>query len=188
MLSKMTLENENILLRPIYKNDLNNFISLVTGPAFGKFSPFGDITPERADLLIDDLIKNYYKKFFTFWTVLDKKTQRYAGFTGHHPVSFDNKNYEMFFMGLYPKYWIKDFASQAAALTCNYAFQHEGVSEVIAFVHPEDKGSLECAKNLGGQLEKEALFFGVSVYLYSLDKHKLQHIDNPVISSHPLPT
>lgn len=162
------METQDLLLRHTNKEDLNEFSSLVTLPAFGRLSPFGAMTPSKAKEVLHQIIENYQKDNYGFWCVIDKKSGQYAGFVGFQPVILDDSVEEMFYIGFNRKFWGSLVPLQAAKAVCQYAFDQKKISRFIAFIHPEDVESIYIAQNLGSQFEKECLFFDATVLLFSI--------------------
>jgi len=168
--SMSLIEGNELILRRLTKQDLNDFTALVTNPLYGKFSPLGRMTEDAAARTVDSIVENYESKRYEFWVVIDKKDKAIAGFVGYHPVIFENEIHNMFFVGFYTKYWGSKFPEQAARYVCDYAFNKKNISRLIAFVHPDDTMGLMCAQIMGAKLEKETLYFGATLFLFSLDK------------------
>lgn len=164
------LENDHTLLRPIDKQDSTDFIGLVSNPPYGQYSPFGAMTPESAKILFNALLFNRDDKNYHLWCVVDKTHNRFSGFIGYHPVTFENAMQDMFFWGFFSKYWGSVLPTQAAQLTYQDAFKAKALPKLIAFVHPMDVASLKGFEVLGAQFEKQTLFFGATVFLYTIPK------------------
>lgn len=176
--SMSIIEGNELILRPLTKQDLNDFTKLVTDPLYGKFSPLGKITEEVANNLVEKVIESYKTNYYEFWVIEDKKAKSLAGFIGYHPVIFEDQLQEMYFVGFYTKYWGSKFPEQATKYVCDYAFNKEKVTRLIAFVHPEDTAALMCAQMMDARFEKETLFFGASLFLFSLDKHTFNRLQD----------
>src|SRR5579871_2164214 len=99
--SMSIIEGNELLLRHLTKQDLNDFTALVTDPLYGKYSPLGKITEEIAMMMVNNIVANYHKEKFEFWVVVDKIYNALAGFVGYHPVIFENRVQEMYFVGFY---------------------------------------------------------------------------------------
>lgn len=172
--SMSIIEGNELMLRPLVREDLNDFTRLVANPLYGKYSPLGHMTEELAEKVLDKVILNYQEKHYEFWVVMDKKYNTVAGFVGYHPVLFEEKIEEMYFVGFNTKYWGGNFPEKATRFVCNFAFNQDGLSKLIAFVHPDDTAALMCVQIMNAKFEKEALFFGASLFLFSLEKQKIQ--------------
>lgn len=164
------IEGNELLMRHLTKQDLNDFTALVTDPLYGKFSPLGKITEEIAVTIVNNVAENYPKNSYEFWVVVDKLDGELAGFVGYHPIHFENKFHQMYFVGFYTKYWGSKFPQEATQHVCNYAFNSAQVTQLVSFVHPDDTTALMCAQIMEAQFEKEALFFGVPIFLFSTNK------------------
>lgn len=163
------LETQDLILRHTNKQDDDDFISLVTLPAFGKLSPFGAMSAEKAQNTLDQIIANYDNdEKYEFWTVLDKKKNEYAGFVGYQPVQFEGALEEMFFIGFNRRFWGSSLPLHAAQAASQFAFKQDLISELIAFIHPEDVESLFIAQSLGSDFKKQCLIFDTTLLLFSI--------------------
>jgi len=164
------IEGNELLLRHLTKQDLNDFTTLVTDPLYGKFSPLGKLTEEIAVIVLDSVVQNYHKNSYEFWVVVDKFYGTLAGFVGYHPIHFENKLQQMYFVGFYTKYWGSKFPQEATKHVCDYAFNKEQIPHLISFVHPDDTTALMCAQIMDAKFEKEALFWGTPLFLFTTSK------------------
>jgi len=174
--SMSVIEGNNLLLRHLTKADLGDFTKVVTDSLYGKFSPLGKITEEVAEQMLNHIVDNYHTNRYEFWAVLDKQFQSIAGFVGYHPVIFENVTQEMFFVGFYTKYWGSKFPAIATGYACQYAFEEEKIPKLIAFVHPDDTAALMCAQIMEAKFEKEAVFFGATLFLFSLEQKNFNRL------------
>ncbi len=175
--SMSIIEGNELLLRHLTKQDLNDFTALVTDPLYGKFSPLGKITEEVAATMVSNIVENYQKSKYEFWVVVDKLYGALAGFVGYHPVFFENKLQEMYFVGFYTKYWGSKFPQEATWFVCDYAFNKEQIPRLISFVHPNDTTALMCAQIMEAKFEKQALFLGAPLFLFSTSKQDFAQLN-----------
>lgn len=164
------IEGNELVLRHLTRQDLPDLNHVLTNPLYGKYSPLGKISSEVALQALEGIITNYKLKTYQFWVVVDKEENRNAGFVGHHPVIYENKLYEMFFVGFYTRYWGSKFPELATHFACDFAFNKLDIPKLIAFVHPKDTTGLMSAQMLDAKFEGEVLFFGATFFLFSLKK------------------
>lgn len=174
--SMSIIEGNEILLRHLMKQDLEDFTFVVTNPLYGKFSPLGKITSEAASVALEEIIHHYRLNTYEFWVVLDKDENKIAGFVGHHPIVYENRLQEMFFAGFYTKYWGSKFPELATRYVCHNAFKEKNIPKLVSFVHPEDTASLMCAQIVDAKFEGETSFFGVTLFLFSLERKDFEKI------------
>ncbi len=174
--SMSIIEGNELLLRHLTKQDLNDFTRLVTDPLYGKFSPLGRITEEVAERMLDHIVANYQSNRYEFWVVMDKEDNKIVGCVGYHPVIFENKLQEMYFVGFDTKYWGSKFPVVATQYACHYAFNEEKLAKLIVFVHPDDTTALMCAQIVEAKFEKEAMFFGANLFLFSIEKEAFSQL------------
>lgn len=167
--SMSIIEGNELLLRHLNQQDLKDFEFVVTNPLYGKFSPLGKISHMAAKTALEGIVANYNLRSYQFWVVVDKEENRIAGFVGHHPIIYENKLHEMFFIGFYTRYWGSKFPEQATRFACDFAFQKLGINRLISFVHPEDTTGLMSAQMMNAKFEGQVPFFGATFFLFSLD-------------------
>lgn len=170
MIDASTLDTKKISLRHFVPNDLNNLITLVTTPPYGKFSPFGqNNTAFVKENFENTLIQFYNNPGYELWCVIDKQKDNFSGYAGYHPVTFEDTVYIMYFCAFQKQYWDSTIPLEATSLACNFAF-NENIPKLVAFINPYDIATLTLVKEMKGKLVKEAPFFGASVFLFSLEK------------------
>ncbi len=169
------IETNELILRHATKEDAPEFVSMVTKPAYTELSPFGNLSAESANQFIDSIILSFETKpkpNFQFWTVIDKKTNTYAGYVGYQPVVFENKEESMYFTGFVRKFWGTQIPLHSAVAACKYAFNggNNGgnLNRMIAMIHPDDVESLYIAQTLGCHFEKECRYYDATFLLFSL--------------------
>lgn len=168
--SMSIIEGNELQLRHLTKQDIDDFTQVVTNPLYGKYSPLGKLSRDAALDALEGIIANYKLRTYEFWVVMDKEENKIAGFVGHHPIIYQQKLHEMFFVGFYTKYWGSKFPEQAILFACNYAFHQKDIPKLLVFVHPDDTAALMCAQMIDAKFEGEVPFFGASFFLFSKEK------------------
>ena len=172
--SMSIIEGNELLLRHLTKQDLKDFTAVLTNPLYGKFSPLGKITESLAGDLLDNIVKQYDLNRYEFWVVVDKTHKTIAGFVGYHPIVFEDKLHEMYFVGFYPKFWGSKFPEMATKYVCHYAFSQDKLNRLLVLVHPEDTAALMCTQIVEAEFIKEALFFGVKMFMFMIENKSFQ--------------
>ena len=171
------IEGNDLTLRYLTQADLHAFTALVTDPLYGKFSPIGKLTEKVAATLVNNITIHYPDNKYEFWVVVDKQDNQIAGFVGYHPIIFENKLHNMYFVGFNTKYWGSRFPEIATQYACDYAFNKEQIPRLLAFVHPDDTAALMCAQIMEAKFEREAKVFGATLFLFSIDKQDFKKLN-----------
>lgn len=161
------IEGKWATIKQANTQDMNHFISLLTHPNYGHFSPFQNMNKEQASNAIKTLLQNRDHQNLELWSVWDKLNHQFAGFTGYQSIKLNDTMEKMFFVGFYPKHWQSELPLEAIKLSIESAFRDNHVAKLISFIHPEDNHSLQCAHNIKAKFESETTFAGVPVFMYS---------------------
>jgi RimJ/RimL family protein N-acetyltransferase len=169
-------ETHRVLLRKIDRDDKKDFVNLATNPDFARYSPLKEVTVADATFYFETIMDSLEDKTAInqqYWTVVDKISKNFVGFTGFYPIKFENKDLNMFIIALQHKCWAPFFSSQAAYLSCNQAFKDNSFTSLIAFIHPEDKGGVSFAELIGGKKLDDTTVFGFPVSKWEISKDSL---------------
>ncbi|MBD2534941.1 GNAT family N-acetyltransferase [Nostoc flagelliforme FACHB-838] len=72
------------------------------------------------------------------------------------------------------EYWGKGYATEAAKISMDYAFEKLGQSDVISLIRPENEASKRVAQKLGERLEETLKIFGAEALIYSISREDWQ--------------
>jgi RimJ/RimL family protein N-acetyltransferase len=98
----------------------------------------------RAAAEVSDRIADHWEVFgFGLWAAIDLADGRVAGFTGACKAAWHPAYAEQVEVGwrLGRWAWGRGLATEGAALSLAPAFEHGGLEQVLAFVHPENSRS-----------------------------------------------
>lgn len=174
------LDSKDLILRRFEAKDNHDFIMLVTTEPFGRYSPFGLVDPEMAKSYFENALNiftntsdNPNKMHYQMWSVVDNVDNRFIGFSGYEHVVFEDTTYTMIFGDFFKQYLNTNIPLQAMQLVCNYAFNNN-IAKLIAFVNPQDIETISLMSKMKFSLIKEAPYFGITMFLFSLEKAEFQ--------------
>ncbi len=106
--------------------------------------------------MVSDRVLQHWKEYrFGLWAVIEKENLRMLGFAGIcHPLWFPAwaKRVEVGWR-LRVDAWGAGYATEAGAEALRVGFEHLGLEEIYAFVHPDNHRSAAVSERLGMTLE-----------------------------------
>ncbi|HYC95014.1 MAG TPA: GNAT family N-acetyltransferase [Sphingomicrobium sp.] len=143
------LETDRLLLRPPRQEDLDGWAALMADEESSKFIG-GPVARAAAWRGMAAMAGSWMLKGFGMFSVIEKATGEWIGRLGPwQPEEWPGPEVGW---GLIKSAWGKGFATEGAAATIDWAFDHLGWSEVIHCIDPENKGSISVAERLGSSL------------------------------------
>lgn len=168
----MRLETQRLILREFTIDDLDDFASLMADPEVMRFSLKGPMEDkEQAREYLQKRILDHYIQYgYGLYAAIHKEDHCLIGFVGLMSQVIDGENKTELGYRLYPHYWGKGLATEAALAVCQYAFDELAMNDLISIIDPQNKRSLEVAKRVGMHFWKNTVYHGFSVGIYILKK------------------
>jgi|688.fasta_scaffold02776_5 RimJ/RimL family protein N-acetyltransferase len=168
----MKLETQRLILREFTEKDLDAFAALLADPEVMRFSLKGPIKDKfQAQEYLQKRILDHYSKYgYGVYAAIDKTSQSLVGYIGFLNQNIDGEHKTELGYRLFPNYWGKGLATEAAQELCRYAFDHLGVDELISIIEPLNVRSSAVAKRIGMSLWKSFLFYSIPVHIFALKK------------------
>ena len=140
------LETERLFLRPPRQEDLDGWAALMADAESSKF--IGGPVPRAAAWRgMAAMAGSWGLKGFGMFSVIEKASGEWIGRLGPwQPEEWPGPEVGW---GLVKSAWGKGFATEGAAATMDWAFDHLGWTEVIHCIAPENVGSIAVAERLG---------------------------------------
>ena len=99
-----------------------------------------------------DRVAEHWRTYgFGLWAVIEKAGDRMTGFAGIcHPLWLPGweRTVEVGWR-LHRDVWGRGYATEAGAAALRYGFDRLGLSEIVAFIHPDNRRSAAVARRLG---------------------------------------
>lgn len=113
----------------------------------------------------------YQQRGFGLWAVIERETEHTIGYCGlsHFDDIAGQAETEIGYR-LARSSWGRGYATEAACAVRDYGFRTLGLSRLIAIIDPRNTASAKVAEKTGLQFEKDALFNGVAVHIYSMGR------------------
>ena len=146
------LKSERLVIRPYRESDYDRYISSITDEEASRYL---NLTPEQrteegARALFDLVIRSYASpEPICALVIALREDNAFIGSCGLSPLDVEGTA-ECFYTLLRP-YWGRGYASEAAGRLLRWAFEDLGLSEVAAYMDPQNTPSRRVAERVGMQ-------------------------------------
>ncbi|MEH7383030.1 GNAT family protein [Bacillus sp. JJ1533] len=155
------LETERLRLREIVHSDAQEIFNCFSNHDVTRFYGQEPLTElKQAEQFVEFVAKNYKEKRGIRWGIELNEGEGLIGTIGFNAWSPKHKRAEIGYE-LYPSYWQKGYATEAASRVISYGFNELGLTRIGAVVFLENKASNDLIKKLG--FEHEGILRG---YMY----------------------
>jgi RimJ/RimL family protein N-acetyltransferase len=175
------LETERLILRKPELGDLDGYLQIWSDPEVVRF--LGGRTQSREEVPqgIERMLKQWDRHGVGLFTVLRKEDERLVGRVGYllwdperwvnamHEELEDPLELEIGWV-IASAYWNQGYATEAAAVCRDHAFDELGRDRVISLIAPENVASIRVAEKIGERYERDVEIMVGPVGLYSLEK------------------
>ena len=149
------LESSRLILRPWRESDKRPFAVLNADPDVMRHFP-RPLTSAESDALADQIIERITRQGWGFWAVERKLDGRFMGFTGlHSPEGIPFSPCMEVGWRLARPFWGYGYATEAARLALDVAFNQLGEHSVVAFTALSNTRSQAVMHRLGMVREAE---------------------------------
>ena len=165
----VVLETERLLLRRFMPEDAADNYRIYTDPENMRFMGRQPDSVEFERYHIRRHIANYYEQHgFGLWAVVLKENGRLIGRCGllYQPVEGAQVVEVSYLIDRH--YWGRGLATEAARAVVRLGFERYRFPRIVAFINPENVGSVRVAEKIGMRYERSVDFrdFGeVSMYV-----------------------
>ncbi len=160
-------ETPRLILRYFTPDDLDALTPILADSEVMRYSISGVKTRSQTEEFITRLLSIYQKYNFGLYAVIYKETQQLIGYCGLLAWNFEDLEEIEIGYRLATAYWGKGLATEAATSVRNYAWNELNINRLICIIEPENTRSIRVAEKLGMTYEKDAVFYGLNVRIYS---------------------
>ena len=175
---RFILETDRLSLREFTKSEEDiNALSIIMGDAeVMRHSYRGPQTREETSAQIDRFLLRYARDKTGPWALSEKSTQKIIGFCGLPVQEIDGVRELEVGYGMLPNYWGMGYAKESTCACRDYAFLELGAERIVSIISPANSASIKIAQGMGMSFEKDSLFYGRSVCVYSLTRKTWDHL------------
>jgi RimJ/RimL family protein N-acetyltransferase len=162
------LETERLRLRMFRNDDFESYAEFCADPEVMRYLTGSPMTRLEASRHMAMLVGHWALLGYGAWAVEEKSTGKFVGRVGFN----DFQGWPAFEIGwtLGRQHWGKGYASEAARVALDYAFNELGREHVISLIRPENLASIAVAEKLGEKLEGETEVMGFHVLVYGVNR------------------
>jgi RimJ/RimL family protein N-acetyltransferase len=165
------LETENLKLRKMNINDVENLMKIFSDPIAMQYYP-STYPKEVALKWINWNLVNYEKHQSGLWICELKEDGTFVGQCGIIPQVVDDVE-EMEIGYLFVRdYWGKGLATEAAIAVRDYGFNNLGLQRLIATIYHKNTPSVKLAERIGMTFEKRTFVGKSDDFIYSIHQPK----------------
>ena len=169
--NSMILETPRLILRPFEAEDLDRMSELMANKDFMRFS-MGLMTREQVQGFLDKIIGWCRRGLPSQFAMILRSSGALLGYCGffHHEV--DGKTEIEIGYRLDSIFWNWGLATEAARAVRDHGFRDLQLDYVISLIHPENLPSRRVAEKNGMTLERETIFRGFGVFVFSMTRQQ----------------
>ncbi len=130
--------------------DRDGFAALNADPVVMAHFP-SVLTRERSDAVMDLIEAGFDRDGFGLWAVQERASGELVGLTGLARVPFPAPSTPAVEVGwrLFPRFWGRGYATEAAAAALGFGFGAGGLAEIVAMTTPANTRSIAVMERLG---------------------------------------
>ena len=163
------LETSRLTLRYITSRDAEALMPILGDPEVMRFSIIGVHSPKQIKQFIEQRLLSYLERGFGLYALVHRQNQELIGYCGFFIQSIDQQREVEIGYRLAKKYWGQGLATEAAKAVLEYGQQRFNFKRFICLIEPENVRSIRVATKLGMKLEKNIIYYGLDVAMYSLN-------------------
>lgn len=159
------LETPRLTLRPFEAADAATVYPWMTDEEIQRFMPTGrDTNMEQVEARVARYMAHQEKYGYSRWLIFDRATGEAIGDAGILHIAASGEN-ELGYR-LVKARWGEGLATEVARAWMEYAFNELGLTELIAFSHPDNGASVRVMQKCGFEFLREDTISGMGVVVY----------------------
>lgn len=166
------IETNNLLLRPIQKEDIDRLYEMYTNPRVMKYILDGSVfTRLQTEQRMEECLLDWKKHGFGLNMMIEKSTGEIAGycvlryFVDEHPEL--NGEIEIGYI-LDEPYWGKGYATEAVKACIQLGFEKHHFKRILATILPDHIASQQVVKKAGMVYTKDLMIYGLMHQIYEI--------------------
>ena len=163
------IETPRLTLRYITIGDSKALIPILGDPEVMRYSIIGVHNRPRIRQFIEQRLLSYLECGFGLYAVINKKDGELMGYCGFFVQSIEHQKEVEIGYRLAKKYWGQGYATEAAQAVLKYGRERYNFKRFVCLIEPENTRSINVAKKLGMELEKNLIYHGLNVEMYSIN-------------------
>jgi ribosomal-protein-alanine N-acetyltransferase len=149
---KLLIETKRLNLRPVTKNDVQDFFELDSNPQVHKFLGNQPVTSIAQSLqMILNILEQYERYGIGRLAIIKKDSKEFIGWSGLKYEQNVRKDFSYYDLGyrLKEQFWGNGYATEAAEASINYGFHKLNLTEICAAADVNHASSNHILKKIG---------------------------------------
>lgn len=164
-----TIETPRLRLRPLQATDAPVAYLWLTDAEIMRYMPTGpDHTVQQVEARLARYIAHQDRHGYSRWLIFDRATGEPIGDAGLLTLP-ETGEIELGYRLVKPR-WGQGLATEAAQGWLAYAFDHLGLTDLIAFSHPANSASVRVMQKCGFHLRRHDQVGGMEVVVYGIQR------------------
>lgn len=167
-----TLETPRLMLRGFTPDDVAAHARIFSDPLVTRYLPRGpypaDKAAEIAQRTVAYFIEHWEKFGFGVWAMTDSATGALIGQCGLNHLEASDEVEVLYLLDR--PYWGIGLATEAAKAAVDVGFDRIGLERIIGLTTPQNLASQRVLQKVGLRYEEDAVYFGMQVRYYALDR------------------
>ncbi len=175
-------ESQRLRFRLLEENDFSTWMEFCSHPTATQFIFMVDPQPPEVQCRqwFDRIFYRYEHNLGGMNVLIDKFTNQFVGQCALQIQEVDGVDEMEIGYSLLPSQWGKGYAIEAAQKCRDEAFKNNYCDRLISIIDHDNTSSINVALKNGMTLEKESLFQGLPVQIYSINIEKWNLISTEV--------
>lgn len=171
-MQKLVLTTARTRMRPVTPADVDGMHALWTDPAVRKFLWDDQIIDrERAAQAVDISCRDFAAHGFGLWLIQDKQSGEPIGFCG---LRASEHGVPELLYGLWPRWWGRGLATEAARAVLDYAFAQLGHTSIEAATDVPNLASVRVMTRLGMTFIRRGELNGLDTVFYRVTREEFE--------------
>lgn len=171
--STIILETPHCTLRNFEESDAEQLFPILNSKEVMCYSMSGPLSFAATKALLGEWITLFRNRGFSPWAVVrNNQLIGYAGFDVR--IVEDIERIQITFR-LSEQYWGKGLGTEITYALKAYAIETLGLTDIIAIIDPENQASIHTIRKIGMHYEKNIIYGGLELHMYSLANVKLNN-------------
>ena len=167
--SMQIIETDRLTLRYFTVRDADALIPILGDAEVMRFSIIGVHTSRQIRQFIEQRLLSYLERGFGLYAVVHKQNQALIGYCGFFVQSIgEHREIEVGYR-LAQQYWGRGLATEAGKAVIKYGQTRFNFHRFVCLIDRDNLRSVRVATKLGMKWEKELIYHGLDVAMYSLD-------------------
>lgn len=175
-----TIDTARLTLRPFTADDLDEFALIGSDPEVMRYIADGKPqSREQTAARLSAIIEHRSRHGFGLWAAVHKSSGELAGFCG---LQFLDQTSEVEVgYRLAKRFWGVGLATEGAATSLRYGFDHLALERIVAVVHPLNAASSRVLEKNGLRYVKVARFYNMDLRYYAITREEFERNDPTLV-------